>query len=438
VHLGSFIYQCIRKPTPVEYGPVRLFYQALVSDPKSYCVNSGDAGSNIKLGTLDDIRDVSLRTGINVPDELSELPQLQECACPHFNRFTTNRRQELEAKAVADIVANNPNKKTRLELVSLGAGEGLQDFILIGLLANEGYSNIHLSLIDSSQSSDNEGVVGDPIVDGTCQNLKDFYAQMPSLNISVDGFTSTTAYCNANTSAKPHAVWAADLEVSDLFSSKSTWNDVMALRGRLQTGGHIYLTDPVESLSFSKTDIEVIYGGKSVGDHSGEGQTTRYETIQGHLHRFKRLETLNMSYYCRSTETTLSGLLPFLIGVKNLGLKNIQIKIVFPDRSRDDNKQKTLALLNQVFSNQLFPGMNVQLIDSENDEQKIHLRIKEKHFLIDAMQFKYTDNRPEETMASNHLILYFSNTSPTTDGVTLEGQRLPNLRQPLGPYHINM
>ena len=75
--------------------------------------------------------------------------KLTECACPSFDRLQSARRQEIENLFLAGIPTLAVLNGRPLKLMSLGCGNLLSEFILMGRLLQLGYK-IELDLIDSS------------------------------------------------------------------------------------------------------------------------------------------------------------------------------------------------------------------------------------------------------------------------------------------------
>lgn len=79
---------------------------------------------------------------------------LSECACYSgaYNRFTSNRRAVLENALVQYITKAKPDKEGVLQLLSLGCGDLLEEWVLLGRLVMEGYSNFQIVLVDPKLS----------------------------------------------------------------------------------------------------------------------------------------------------------------------------------------------------------------------------------------------------------------------------------------------
>jgi len=429
-HFGSFIYQAIYKTGVIEYGPNRLFYHELASRVELFCSKIGQDG--YKLASIEEIGAIAKQTGIAVPQAMQYMPLITECSCARFDRTSNDRRKQIENKVVQDICTNNPNKVKKLELVSFGAGEGLQDFIIIGRLAALGYSNIHLSLIDTNTQPLR---VGDPgygsvnnIAQATQDKLRVFYKQMPSLNITVDGYTTTSDFLRSNPK-NIHAVWSEDIERPDYYTSNTTWPDILALRDKLHQNGHLYMADSLETISFAKTSLEVVYGGKRVDPLTGDPKPSRYEFIQTQLQKFQHLEKLNISYYCRNSSASLLELLPFLIAAKNTGQTRINLKVIFSQTDSQQDKDEAYKLLKEAFARKLIPGLEVKLLD-QGDHSVIDLKMKERSYVFSSVGVHIPDIE-EEVMAVDHLVMFLKpiNILAELEEVTIERHGESTLRR---------
>jgi hypothetical protein len=80
---------------------------------------------------------------------VSVAPFLSECACSYFNRKQGSRRNQLEIDILSQAKAQFPaNTTEQINYLSMGVGEGLQDFILIGRLIKQGYRFVNVVLVD--------------------------------------------------------------------------------------------------------------------------------------------------------------------------------------------------------------------------------------------------------------------------------------------------
>jgi hypothetical protein len=74
-----------------------------------------------------------------------------ECACTdgQFNRLLNNRRAEIEAQILADVVKRLPDKNHPIKILSFGSGSLANEFVLLGLLVKAGYNNIEFAFVDT-------------------------------------------------------------------------------------------------------------------------------------------------------------------------------------------------------------------------------------------------------------------------------------------------
>jgi len=110
--------------------------------------------------------------------------EFSECSCEHYNRFETEKRDKLERKLIDSLAKNSPDKERQIRLLSLGSGELLQDWILIGKLLREGFKDISIYFIEPDQK----------LTDSKLQKFQEFYNQLPDCRVSVLGRGYSLSY----------------------------------------------------------------------------------------------------------------------------------------------------------------------------------------------------------------------------------------------------
>jgi len=384
-------------PTPSNLNPVatpatppppsravRNFYERLTLNPQSFCaaqegqvslkdkrfiqelmtrVTGAGAGAGAGAGPFTDIETMEF------PQELDAMPRLFDIDrnTSEFNRLVTERRSQYEAKLVENITKDFPDTSIRLNLVSYFAGGGLQEFIIIGKLAKLGYSDIHLSLIPDPSNSDS--------VDQTKIQLDAFYNQMPTLRVSIDKYVDVKTYKEANTTNLPHAVWAVDLKLNDLYigdTTNRTWTNLLRLRSLLNDRGQLYLATPLETLTMSKSGVGVIYGGIR---RRNENQC-HYRLIKMNLAKFTDARLVNISYYCRNPVSAVSSLMPYLVALKELKVAKVNIRVKFQDLSLENSSRRQVQKDLAKILKSLVPGINVEIGGAA--QMAVNLKINEK------------------------------------------------------------
>lgn len=184
--------------------------------------------------------------------EYSLLPALKECACKYSDRFNNSRREVIE-KSVLDFVAERfplPAQST-IHYLSLGSGNLLQDFIIVGRLVLAGYQTLHVNLIDP-------GYAGD-FSKSTCDqfNLLSNLAKEMNVNLSMSFHTSVDRY---QQKALPPLDLVVAIDFENFFNTG--FDDVLKIHKLMEkqqqsrlfssVGNHDYIFSSTKALMLSK------------------------------------------------------------------------------------------------------------------------------------------------------------------------------------------
>lgn len=105
---------------------------------------------------------------------------LRECACVKtgaFNRFKSQRRNNLENAFVQKLVDTVPDKNEHITLLSFGSGGMMSDFITLEKLVLAGFKHISLDCVDDFDQGDENA-----------ENINAFFQKFPECQIEVHSY----------------------------------------------------------------------------------------------------------------------------------------------------------------------------------------------------------------------------------------------------------
>lgn len=208
-------------------------------------------------------------------------PSLAECACgSNFNRFESNRREQIEASVMAYVKAAYPDPITaKINYLSFGGGDLLQDFIIIVKLLLAGYKHLNVNLVDPDhwkyqikgtdyyytrkgyldiiQGKNSLYKPTDVIVHESSSYqqfslLKELASYMKA-TLTIKAFASIEEYKNDMT-IKPNVIMAVDFD--DFY--KEGFDDTMSAHKLLSSKGRMFLSVKKADFVFKKrTCIEM-------------------------------------------------------------------------------------------------------------------------------------------------------------------------------------
>lgn len=165
--------------------------------------------------------------------------RLSECSCVRtgeFNRLRTQRRADMENRICYDLQLTCQNLDEPINILSLGAGGFLQDWILLGQLIKSGYTNINYSAIDPEIKSIN------------LERFTQFFEDFEGVNVNVNYYGNVDWYTSVNPEQNLNAVIAIDF---DDLNTSGCWSDINTLRKLLmENQGKFYM-------SYNKDDIVI-------------------------------------------------------------------------------------------------------------------------------------------------------------------------------------
>lgn len=163
---------------------------------------------------------VTITTWMNKTTQL--YPTLSECPCNGHER--TDRKQ-LEDELIKQALNRYPPETTaRLDYLSLGSGQLLQDFIILLQLLKAGYSNLRVSLIDPHVGKDASSQFA----------WLTRIARERNAQITIDEYTSLRNYKEATQAGKAHLIVCIDFE--NIFQSE-VFDEVMQAQALLADNG---------------------------------------------------------------------------------------------------------------------------------------------------------------------------------------------------------
>lgn len=148
---------------------------------------------------------------------------LFECACTDHksNRVFSDTRRAAEKTIVEHILNLVPNKTDTVKVLSLASGMLLQDWKLIGLLIDAGYSRFEWTAVD-------------PIIkkEAPLDTIKTFFQKLPCIEINLVGYEQIQDV-PASIYSELHAVTVID-------AAPEICNDIIALLPKLSQGAKVF------------------------------------------------------------------------------------------------------------------------------------------------------------------------------------------------------
>jgi hypothetical protein len=181
------------------------------------------------------------------------LLMLKECACQNtreFDRFLTPRRQNIEKQICSNLAKQGIDPKKTYTFLSLGAGNLLQDWILIGKLAKLGIKKINYMAVEPKDNS------------AAIQKLQEFFPKIQGCEINIRSFKSMEKYTRTDdvqTRAPLDSVFAIDFDEISAYGSLS---DLHAARNLLSDDGSLYACYGQDDLLVHKDGSIVFFAKK--------------------------------------------------------------------------------------------------------------------------------------------------------------------------------
>lgn len=304
--------ECVRK------GLTKELYFEIVSNPTNY------------------LEFVSLFHSENVFSPL----KFSECACSNtgeFNRLLNNRRNNIEDKIVKDMLKAKVAKKP-LNLLSLGSGNLLQDWILIGKLIKSGVKEINYTLVEPNL---------DPKL---LEEFIKFFKDLEDCNIKIENYKYLKEFQeNQNPPIKQDAVLAIDF---DELAENDNWAHVNQARSLLSDQGNLYLSFGGDDISINQQSNQDFYARKGpanlISSDFANFQAKDHVSIATSLNQ---MLSLNMNP-------------PILMELVSRKVPNIEITIV-GNPEQGSNLKINLESFSTIDSK-----ISVQFIESSNLDSK--------------------------------------------------------------------
>jgi hypothetical protein len=178
----------------------------------------------------------------------NEFPFLKQCGC-HF--IPPVIRRELEKQTLAAVQEKFQNKDQPITIVSVGAGQCLQELIYLVKLVDCGYKNIRLVLIEREFDATKHP---ESSASNALQNLRNFKEKyLKEATVDIQPYSSLENYGEAlseQTGLKPHLLLLIDLDENildnfllkarDFFWDKLSPGTVISATNRLSEGNSDY------------------------------------------------------------------------------------------------------------------------------------------------------------------------------------------------------
>jgi len=104
---------------------------------------------------------------------------LEECACCHFHRLNSKRRKKLEDEIVSRLFNQIDDKEKPLQLLSMGSGGLMSDFIVLEKLLLAGFKKITIDCVDP---------IG--IDEGRVERIRKFFSNLPGVTVEIRAYDS--------------------------------------------------------------------------------------------------------------------------------------------------------------------------------------------------------------------------------------------------------
>lgn len=166
---------------------------------------------------------------------------LFECACVHHssNRLFTKMRDRVEKQVIEHILALVPDKSQPVKILSLASGHLLQDWKLIGLLVNAGYSTMEWTVVDPINQSE-----------APLDKIKAFFSKIPTLQVS---FTAYDKIVDVPDDCLNQIHAATVIDGPDGICS-----DIVSMIPKLAAGAKIFHTGGDNLFSIDSQGIKVV------------------------------------------------------------------------------------------------------------------------------------------------------------------------------------
>lgn len=202
-------------------------------------------------------------------NEFSPL-NLEECACANsaYDRLLTDRRYDFEQEFLQHIESTLPNKSETVRVLSLGSGELLQDWKMIGLLLKEGYNNIDWVLVDPINSQEK--------AISRIENLKNFFSQIKDAHVNITPYNAISDMPSDDT-AKAHAMLAIDFD-------EPNWEDFVASAKNLSGTGVLLLGTGQFDFAITQEGVKVLAKDEQCTKMCQDLESTLTKGYQGPVH----------------------------------------------------------------------------------------------------------------------------------------------------------
>lgn len=235
-------------------------------------------------------------------------PALSECGCAQsmkFNRFANSRRETIEDRIVEELCQRFEGKKRNdtINIVFLGGGDLLQEFIIIGKLIRAGFTRFNISLIDplhythDSENKDTPLALNQTV--RIFSGILKMFEEEKKLNFNVTSYPFVQQFMRARPDLSDLIV-AIDFE--HLFPN--FFVDVLLLHPNLADTGKMYLSADNYDFVFSKDNSRIFTCGKE--DATSELELTLFCNNSEHV-KVANLSTVNYFTILLDTISTLKS-----------------------------------------------------------------------------------------------------------------------------------
>lgn len=262
---------------------------------------------------------------------------LRACECGSHELWM---RELIENTILKKIVRIHPVCEKKLNVLSIGSGRLLQDYLLLKKMMYVGYTGIDITMVDP--------VLTDKTKLGILAIIIDKINRKNRHHISIQGYEKMQTCLEGDPSKKYHLIYAVDFEKVP-FKSKMLWQ----IRSCLAEGGLLYVSCKRTRLSMSKGIFKL---RNSAGHH---------KTWKDHFDE-ERTSLLTRNYKIR-----------FPLDAPHL-FKELAISIGNNSRHLELNHitEKFDAKINEFWSwvEKFFPGVPIEI----EEASEAYLRIKDK------------------------------------------------------------
>ncbi|MCH9614245.1 MAG: hypothetical protein SP1CHLAM54_17980 [Chlamydiia bacterium] len=245
-------------------------------------------------------------------------PGFSECACrdKYDRRRPGNERVRIDQEVVSHLVKTyDPSSTPTLAILSVGAGEGFDDFVRVGKLLKAGYKDIRLTIIEPDDDPDVLDIFRDEM-----KYLADAFGASVTIN--------RCSKLQDIPREKQHAIWAVDADfIPDL---KAPYMYMACLRDRLTDEGVLQITHNGYSTGYIRGEAQIHSLGVSVAHSVGKV----VKVLEDHRAPYPETMDLGMGF---SSDFPQYEIIPYIFALySQKGVREITLNLLLSEELDDE------------------------------------------------------------------------------------------------------